>query len=67
LLGPSSERPSVNEGAEQRLHLRYWSRWLERAETRRAGNLTRIVIELREELDSNLTIYYDTIGLYEPD
>jgi hypothetical protein len=27
----------------------------------------RIVIELREELDSNLTIYYDKIGLYEPD
>ncbi len=31
------------------------------------AGVSQIVIELREELDSNLTIYYDKIGLYEPD
>ncbi len=27
----------------------------------------QVFIELREELDQNLTVYYDKIGLYAPD
>jgi len=29
--------------------------------------VSQVVIELREELDANLTIYYDKIGLFAPD
>jgi hypothetical protein len=31
------------------------------------AGVSRVYIELREELDQNLTVYYDKIGLYEPD
>ena len=31
------------------------------------AGVSQVVIELREELDANLTIYYDKIGLFAPD
>ena len=31
------------------------------------AGVSQVVIELREELDRNLTIYYDKIGLFAPD
>jgi hypothetical protein len=31
------------------------------------AGVSAVVIELREELDANLTVYYDKIGLYAPD
>jgi hypothetical protein len=31
------------------------------------AGVSAVVIELREELDTNLTVYYDKIGLYAPD
>ena len=31
------------------------------------AGVSAVFIELREELDQNLTVYYDKIGLYAPD
>jgi hypothetical protein len=31
------------------------------------AGVSAVVIDLREELDSNVTVYYDKIGLYAPD
>jgi hypothetical protein len=31
------------------------------------AGVSAVVIELREELDANLTVYYDKIGLFAPD
>ena len=31
------------------------------------AGVSKVFIEVREELDQNLTVYYDKVGLYEPD